>query len=65
MSDKKIYGYVILHKDTGEQWGGTYASKAGAANAYNSCHNSYWEKTGHKFADQDIYVRKALVLQDE
>lgn len=65
MSDKKVYGYVIIHKDTGEQWGGTYATKAGAASAYNSRHNSYWCNPRHKFADQDIWLRKPLVLADE
>jgi hypothetical protein len=62
---KKVYGYVIINSKTGEQWGGTYASKAGASSAYNHHFNSYWSKPKHKFADQTLWVRKELVLADE
>lgn len=59
----RVYGYVIINKDTGEQWGGTYASKAGAANAYNTYHNNnYRHENRHKFADQTVWERKPLVL---
>lgn len=61
----KVYGYVIINKDTGEQWGGVYAAKAGAANSYNQHFNSYWRDDRHKFSEQNTWVRKALVLQDE
>lgn len=62
---KKVYGYVIINSETGEHWGGTYASKQGAALAYNSHFNRYWSEPRHKFADQTLWVRKELVLVDE
>lgn len=62
---KKVYGYVIINSETGEQWGGTYASKAGASSAYNHHFNSHWKDNAHKFADQTLFVRKALVLADD
>jgi hypothetical protein len=62
---KKVYGYVIIDSETGEQWGDTYASKAGAAASYNSHFNSPWRNVDrHKFADQMVYVRKELVLAE-
>ena len=63
---KKVYGYVIINKETGEQWGTTYASKQGAALAYNSHFNSSWNYSGnrHKFVDQDVWVRRELVLAE-
>lgn len=67
-SEKKVYGYVIIHKETGEQWGGAYSSKAGAALAYNHHFNStYYRIRGdrHKFSEQDTWIRKALVIADD
>lgn len=62
----KVYGYVLINKETGEQWGTAYASKQGAALAYNSYHNSGWHGAArHKFADQDLYERRELVLKNE
>jgi hypothetical protein len=62
----KVYGYVIIHKETGDQWGGVYANKAGAASAYNHYHNNHYQREKrHKFADQDAYQRRSLVLADE
>lgn len=62
----KVYGYVLINKETGEQWGTVYSSKSGAANAYNCYHNNYWKgELRHKFADQDLYERRELVLKDE
>lgn len=60
----KVYGYVIINSETGEQWGTTYASKQGAALAYNHHFNSHWKDDHHKFADQTLWVRKELVLAD-
>lgn len=64
---KKIYGYVIINSETGEQWNAdVYAGKAGAASSYNHVHNSPWQyENRHKFADQTLWVRKPLVLGDD
>lgn len=62
---KKVYGYVIINSETGEQWGDTYASKAGAVSSYNHHFNCSWREGRHKFADQTLWVRKELVLGDE
>ena len=64
---KKIYGYVIINSETGEQWGAdVYASKAGASSSYNHYHNNGWRNSNkHKFADQTLWVRKELVLKDD
>lgn len=66
MSDRKVYGYVIINSETGEQWGDTYASKAGASASYNHHFNSPWRDRmqRHKFADQTVYVRKELVIAE-
>lgn len=63
----KVYGYVIINSETGEQWGTqVYSGKAGAANSYNQVNNNPWNRDKrHKFADQTLYVRKELVLKDE
>lgn len=62
----KVYGYVLINKETGEQWGTVYASKQGAALSYNQhFYNCYWRENRHKFADQDLYERRELVLKDE
>lgn len=63
---KKVYGYVIINSETGEQWNAdVYAGKAGAANSYNSVHNKHYSSNRHKFSDQTLWVRKELVLADE
>jgi hypothetical protein len=64
--DKKVYGYVIINSETGEQWGTqVYSGKAGAANSYNQVHNNaYNRELRHKFADQTLFVRKELVLSE-
>lgn len=64
MSDK-IYGYVIINKETGEQWGKTYTSKSGASKSYNDHFNSWWQNPRHKFSGQDVYELKPLVIKDE
>lgn len=67
MSNRKVYGYVIINSETGEQWGTqVYSGKAGAANSYNQINNNVWNRDNrHKFADQTLWVRKELVLADE
>lgn len=63
----KVYGYVIINKETGEQWGrAVYNRKNGAANAYNHVHNSFYQRENqHKFSEQDVYGLRELVLKDE
>lgn len=65
MSNRKVYGYVIINSETGEQWGDTYASKAGASSSYNHHFNARWRDKRHKFDEQTVFVRKELVLADE
>jgi hypothetical protein len=61
---KKVYGYVIINSDNGEQWGTAYSSKQGATLSYNTYFNSHWRQDRHKFADQTLWVRKELVIAE-
>ena len=62
----KVYGYVIINKETGEQWGRqVYNRKNGAANSYNQQFRYYNVDDSVKFQNQDVYVLRELVIKDE
>ena len=63
-----IQGYVIVHKETGERWGGLYNSSRGAVSSWNTHrgiqdYNLFERKIN--FNEQDVYTVKPLVIYDD
>lgn len=65
--DKKVYGYILVDKETGEEWGNTiFYTKCAAACGYNNVNNRSWrDAERHTFNQQNKWEVKVLVVQDE
>ena len=62
----KVYGYVIINKETGEQYGRqVYNRKNGAANSYNQQFRYRAVDESLKFQNQDVFILRELVIKDE
>lgn len=66
--NKRVVGYCIIDRETGERWGDLYESQGGAKSSFNSWvrqRNYYKGSDQPKFNDQSQYVIKEVWLLDE